>query len=390
MKVALIAHEGGGIASVSYGLAKNLSKRRICATIFTGTPHSTRRITKLSEYLEIVRLPILDFPPRAIWFQALNFKSLLKSLKSYDIIHCVSPDASFVLTFYRKQLGKPFVATIHGSPRASQKAFINQPISSWTVGDFGYHILEFPLHEFSVNAILERSDHISVCSFSVLDELKAYKSADFNKISVIYNGVDFDEIESVQSSLAEKEHELSIIFAGRLFWMKGVTFLLEAFKLVRKKFPKAHLSILGKGPLERRIKNYAADVGLKENVTYMGYLPHTKLIAETKRSDVVVFPSLYEAQSMFILEAMACRKPVVTFDLPVMHETISHGKNGLMAQTRNVKDLSEKICLLLSDEKLRLELGKNAYLYAKEKHDLVRQVDKYLKVYEEIGGDAPD
>jgi len=115
-----------------------------------------------------------------------------------------------------------------------------------------------------------------------------------------------------------------------------------------------------------------------------GRIPHKDLIAEIKRSALVVVPSLYEAQPMIALEAMACKKPLVAFSYPFAREIIKNGHNGLLAQARDVKNLSEKIRSLLLDKKLRWKLGRNAYDYVRREHNWDIQINKYLKVYRKV------
>jgi 1,4-alpha-glucan branching enzyme len=386
MKVALITHEGGGIASVSYGLARSLAKKEVDTTIFTeatiSTPPGTER---QSNYLQIVRLPTIRFPPRSIWFQALSYQKLSKMLKEYDVIHGVSPEASFMFAILRRKLNKPFIGTIHTSPRVIQRIFLNQPFSSWTLSDLGYHVVEFPFHDFSISRILADSDHTTFCSWSVFEECKAYGTLGFKKTSVIYNGIDLGEIESIPdlpSSKNVSENRLSIMFAGRLFWFKGVTFLLEAFREVRKNFPNVYLKIFGRGPLQGRVKKFISESGLEGHADYLGYVDRKSMLSELKKSDIVCYPSLYEAQPIFALEAMTCGKPVLMFDFPFAREIISNMNNGLLAKPSNVTDLSEKMQMLLSDSDLRQRLGENALISARNKHNWDVQSEEYLKIYE--------
>ncbi|NWG11507.1 glycosyltransferase family 4 protein [Candidatus Bathyarchaeota archaeon] len=383
MKVALISHEGGGISSVAHGLAQSLAKKKIETAIFTGTLARNCHTEKVNDYLEIVRLPILDFPPRSFWFQILNIRKLSKLLKDYTVIHGVSPDASFMFTSYKKKLEKPLIATIHGSPRAIQKVFVNSPISSWNLGDFGYNIIEFPLHEFTISRILSKSDHVVVCSFTTLEELKTYKALDLKKTSVIYNGVNFDEIEKTKQLPNNNTNDLTIVFAGRLFWTKGIAYLLKAFQIIRQNFRNVHLKIFGKGPLEQRVRSFITEADLNSCVSFHGHIPHRNLIAEVKTADIVVLPSLYEAQPIFALEAMACKKPLVVFNVPYAREIISDRKTGLLAKVHDVNDLSNKIQTLISDKNLRERMGEDAYNYVRRKHDWNVLVKSYLRVYRE-------
>jgi len=383
MKVALISSEGGGISSVCYGLAYNLAKRKISTTVFTGTSEN-RRIVKMNEYLNVMHLPFFDFPPRNVWFQLRNFRLLSKTLRDYTLVHGVSPGASAIFSFFKRKLKKPFVATIHTVYRGALRAFMNTPLFSWSFSDFGFHVLEHPWHEFVVRACLANSDHIVACSFNTFDGLRAnYKNLPTDRVSVICNGINFEEIDGVEIRDENKNdgNSLSIVFAARLFWLKGAIYALRALKLLTQDFRDLRMKVFGKGPEEYRIKKFISNAGLENNVLFQGFVPHRNLMAEIKKSDLVVVPSLYEAQPMVALEAMACKKPVVAFDVPFAREIIEDGHNGLLAQAYDVQDLSYKIRLLLSDKKLRLGLGQNAYKYVKREHNWDTQAEKYLEVY---------
>lgn len=379
--MALISNEGGGISAVSKGIGTSLSKRKIYTTIFTGATRSNPRSERLNEYLKIVYLPNLDFPPRTIWFQAQNIKKIFRDFDC-SVIHGVSPDASFALTFLKKQLAKPYVATIHDPIRTRQRDFVNQPFNSWTVREFSYFVLEYPLNFYAIRRALQDSDHATFCSYAVQRDIETCISLDYTRTSVIYNGVNFDEIDGLKISQDENKTDISIVYAGRLYWSKGAMFLLHAFDRLKNDLKNVRLQIFGRGPLESRIDSFISKSGLTGRVTRVGYVPRTQLISEMKKSDIVVFPSLSEAQSIFMLEAMACKKPLIAFDLPFAREVLSNMKTGLLTKPGDIADLSEAIKLLARDEKLRLRLGEAAYDNVKKNHDWDKQTELYLEVYE--------
>jgi glycosyltransferase involved in cell wall biosynthesis len=243
--------------------------------------------------------------------------------------------------------------------------------------------LEFPFIDYSHQRILSSSDHVVFCSQTTLRELSTYKKIDVDRSSVIYNGVDLDEVEGVKESQVEESEDISIIFAGRLFYAKGILLLLEAFNRI-KDARNIRLNIFGKGPMQHQISKFILSHGLKDKVSCRGYVPHMSLIREMQKSDILVLPSLCEAQPMIILEAMACSKPVVAFDLPFSREIISNMNNGVLAEAYDVGSLSEKIELLASDERLRRRIGRAGYDHVRKNHSWDIQIDKYLKVYEEV------
>lgn len=391
MKVALISHEFppytfGGVATVCRGLAHSLSRKGIDTTIFCG--RSKRIIAeKLNDCLKVIRLPCIDMPPRALWFQLQNFRTFSHLLQSYEIIHSLIPDYSLLFLHLKQKLGRPLVTSIHGVPLPELKTFINSPTSFWTSEDVGYSVLEYPLHDFLLKIALANSDHIFTCSYTTFDDLRSlYKTSKLSNISVIHNGICFDEIDNIgsNSDAQDEQEERYIVFAGRLYWIKGIIHLLEAFKIVARNFPDLSLKIFGRGPLEGEIRKMALDAGLEEKILIKGYIPRKKLIEEVKGADLVVLPSLIEANPMFALEAMACRRPVIAFNYPFMREIIVNMHNGILAKPASIADISEKISLVLSDENLRSELGKNAYEYVRKNHDWDILIEKYIKVYTEI------
>jgi glycosyltransferase involved in cell wall biosynthesis len=386
LRVALISNEGGGISSVCRGLASSLSKKGVPTTIFTES-RTKYEVETVNDFLEIIRLPIIHFPPRSLWYQLRHFRLLSNLLKEYGVVHGVSPDASVLFSFYKNKLKKPFVVTIHTVYAPAQKVFLNTPILSWTLSDFALHVVEHPWHEFVTRSVLTNSDHIVACSFNTLNELRAtYGNLPTDRISVICNGIDFDEIDSVRIDDYDNNHNnnISMVFAGRLFWTKGVFHLLRAMETLSLDLKNLRLKIFGTGPQEHKIRRFISDRGLKDVVLLKGRVPHKQLIAEIKRSDLLVLPSFHEAQPMVALEAMACKKPVVAFNTPFAHEIIRDGYNGLLAKAFDPRDLSDKIYMLLLDKKLSLKLARNAYSYVKLKHNWNFQADQHLKIYESL------
>lgn len=382
MKIALISHEGGGISSVTSGLARGLYRRGIDVTVFTGLTKAAMAKKKNDEDYKFVYLPIPDLFPRNMWFQILNHNKLINYLQEFDVVHGVSPYASLGQTFFKGKTGKPFVSTLHDSHRYSRQAFLNQPSSSWTLSEIAYNFGAFPLYDYTLNRVIDHSDKVVMCSYSLLAKFAAYRKIDYGKVSVIQNGVDFEQIDSLSEQLAQMNKDVSILFAGRLFWTKGSLMLLNAFEKLCKNHDNVHLTIYGKGPLKSVLEKYVECSNLKSKVSLPGFIPHKKMLSEIKKCDIVAFPSIAEAQPMFILESMACKKPVVAFDLPFAREVIDDMNTGVLAKPQDLDDLAKKLGLLVADVGLRKKIGQSAYDYVKRLHNWDIQIEKYLKVYQ--------
>jgi glycosyltransferase involved in cell wall biosynthesis len=364
-----------------------LSKLGVQTTIYLSSK-TKHAITTKNENFKIETLPILNYPPKSIWFLARYFRTIPKMLAQYDIIHAMNPELGMAYTLSRPQTKSPFLTTLHGSDRAYLKAFIGTPIKNWTRSDFVFHVLELPLHEFATKRCVAKSEKVIVPSLATLNELKISGHLDISKLCTIPNGINFDEIdnEGTRQNLDANQQtsELTVIYAGRLFWMKGITYVLDAYSVLRQQFKNLRLRIFGKGPLANDVSRLIRDRGFSNSIHFGGFLPHGRLIEEVKAADVVLFPSLYESQPVFALEAMACRKPIIAFDLPSTREIIQNNKTGLLAKKGNLEDLCNKASQVLEDMDFRQRLGQNGYEYVKKNHDWNEQAKKYLKVYEEL------
>jgi glycosyltransferase involved in cell wall biosynthesis len=386
LKVALLSPEYpplsiGGISAVCYDLSMNLSRQGVHATVFCGKSDKLT-VEKVNDNLRVVRMPLLGFPPKHLWFQIQNLSPLLKMLKEFDVVHNVDPRGAFLAYFGRK-LHKPFVTHVHGSGYGETKVFLRSPVSCWTLGDFVYEILEYPMNEYLTNMCLRNSDHLVVCSTNRVEEMKRRnRDLDFTKVSVIYNGIDFEKIDS--KGVVTEEKGNSVLYWGRLYYNKGILQLIKAISLVKKEFSNVLLDVCGKGPLETKIRVLLRKLDLEGSVYIHGYVSEKDLTEKIRTASVVALPSLYEGQPIAALEAMAYKKPVIMYDFPFAREYITDWHNGLLAKGGDVKDFAQRICAVLWDKKLRLKLGQNGYEHVKKNHSWTTLICKYVDLYNDL------
>lgn len=340
------------------------------------------QIEQHSEYLKVVRLPCFDFAPRYFWFQLQNLRTLLTLTKDCTILHGVNPISSVICAYLRRKTKIPFVITHHDHQLKALKIFVKSAFSEWTFGDFNIFVTSYPLQDISIKICLNNSDHIIVPGFSTLEYMKRiYRNLDIEKTSVIYNGVNFNQIDRIDNGPAQDA--MTIIYYGQLLSRKGILHLIRSFSILIRDFPDLRLEIFGTGPLKDRILELVSKLDLQNAVGIHGYVPYPRLISEIRKAGVVVLPSLHEVGPWIAaLEAMACKKPLVTFDLPFTREFVSNMHNAVLAQAEDVTDLAEKIGLVLKDEKLRRRLSQNAHDYVRKEHDWDRLVERYIDIYE--------
>ena len=127
---------------------------------------------------------------------------------------------------------------------------------------------------------------------------------------------------------------------------------------------ECRLLIIGDGPERHNLMHLADELGIKESVDFLGAIPHKNIAEYIALADIAVIPSIVEASSIFMLEAMAMCKPVVATGAWGLEEIIN-GKNGVLTDAEH---LGEEIAVLLSDERRLKEIGKNARRYVIENH----------------------
>lgn len=111
-----------------------------------------------------------------------------------------------------------------------------------------------------------------------------------------------------------------LLHVGSLSPVKDQTLLLDALSRVTSRLPDVHLHVVGTGPLRASLERQAATLGLTSHVTFHGHVPHDRLPAYYRTSDLVVVSSRFESQSMVVLEAAACGVPVVGTAVGILPE----------------------------------------------------------------------
>jgi len=178
------------------------------------------------------------------------------------------------------------------------------------------------------------------------------------EIHVTFNGVDV----SVFKPMSGFERDNVVFSWGGLYPRKGFDLLIYAIALLRKKYREDVICrIAGKGFFEKELENIIRKLKLENVVVLLGEVSERELIKEINKARVVVIPSLIEGFCLTIVEAMACRKPVIAWDLPPMNEIIVHNYNGFLVKPFDIERLANYIRLLLHNKDFREKLASNAF-----------------------------
>jgi glycosyltransferase involved in cell wall biosynthesis len=212
-----------------------------------------------------------------------------------------------------------------------------------------------------------------------------------HKIRIIPNGLDLSqfEVNLNKSDLIEKYPQLKdkkiVLFLSRINWIKGLDILIPSFAKLYKEDKNCHLLIAGKDDgdgYEKKARQWVSVYGLSDAVTFAGLLTGRDKFMAFYGSDVFVLPSYSEGLPTAVIEAMACRLPVVVSDKVGMYREISEYNAGIIVET-NVDSLYKGMKTLLENPKLREELSRNGKRMVYDLYDINNVADKMIKVYEE-------
>ena len=106
-----------------------------------------------------------------------------------------------------------------------------------------------------------------------------------------------------------------ILYAGRFIDSKGMHLGLRAFARLIEAGPEARLTMVGRGPVERRWRKLAEDLGIAANVEWLPWQDHGAMANLYAGHDVLLFPALHDSGGMVVLEAMNQGLPVVCLKL---------------------------------------------------------------------------
>lgn len=173
------------------------------------------------------------------------------------------------------------------------------------------------------------------------------------RVRVIYNGIPTDALAAAEpADLGLPPDALAVGFVGRLENRKGVRELLAAWPRVAASVPRAHLVVVGKGPLEDEVRRACAD---GPRATWLGY--REKVGPVMKALDLLAVPSHWEGFGLVAAEALAAGTPVVASTASSLPEVVRDGIDGLLVPPRDADALAAALVELCTDAGRRARMA---------------------------------
>jgi len=204
-----------------------------------------------------------------------------------------------------------------------------------------------------------------------------------NKVVVIPNGVDIN-LFSPQASEGEYTSSKTILYVGSMMPEDGIDYLIRAFSILDRE-NQLNLVIIGDGPERLHLFELVRRLNLGKKVTFHRYVHHDLIPEYIRDAYATVGPLRLSLINRYtiptkLLEYFACGKPVVSSQ--VSRDILINGFNGFVVKKTTPENIAEKLSVLIEDEKLTAQMGKNARQLVVEKYDwekIITQIEKEIR-----------
>jgi glycosyltransferase involved in cell wall biosynthesis len=230
--------------------------------------------------------------------------------------------------------------------------------------------------------VIPRIPHIIVQSHFTADLIKERTKS---KIHIVLEGIELKKTPQFQSHTLLSESP-DIFIAVRFRKLKGIDILIKAVPTVIKSIPDLKLYIAGSGEEEEKLKSMVKDLGLESHVNFLGYISNEEEISRYyKACKIVVVPSRWDVEPFAPLDGAVWGKPAIVSEM-CNSSLVEDGKTGFVVKSEDVEGLASKIVELLTNDKLREEMGKAAMEKVKE-YDWSKIADRIVKIYKDVIAD---
>ena len=284
-------------------------------------------------------------------------KRLKKKMRELvpDIIVCTRLD--YLRDLIRIKGGVPLVFESHSSR-----------LSSRFEGDG----LLRRLHVWYLQSAVRKAQMVVALTKGDADEWKKLTP----RVCVIPNVVHLNDSGTYSDCMAK-----SVIYVGRFCRQKDIGTLLQIWGMVSQRHSEWQLHIYaGYGELQEALLGKIDQM----NARIIVHGPTGKIHEEYMKSSILLLTSFYEPFGLVLPEAMSCGLPVVSFDCPYgPADIITDGVDGFLIRNRNTEDFADKVCSLIEDIDMRIQMGR-AGLHSSKRFSVENIMPLWKSLFERI------
>ncbi len=326
----------------------------------------------------------IRFPKRMLALSPLLFFSAFLAFtklvikKKPDILHAqwILPNG-FIAALVSMVTGVPLLIQLHGSDVfTAEKNALFRHMTRFAASQADYIVSPSP-------DLVERLGRIGI------------DTGEFGLVpNTVESGFSTDVSDADTARLRKKlgipEGTTVVLAMGRMVYVKGFNYLLEAFQKVTQECNDATLVLAGGGVLFDEMKELAQRLGISGRVVMPGAVMRNEVPVYFKLADMFVIPSIrhesgaVDGLPVVIPEAMAAGLPIIASNVGGIPVLVRDGKNGVLVCERDAGELANAMTRLIDDPGLRQEYGRRSRLVIEDSVNYDAVAAHFSNLYEEI------
>jgi glycosyltransferase involved in cell wall biosynthesis len=205
---------------------------------------------------------------------------------------------------------------------------------------------------------------------------------DLPGVQIIPNGVDITRFQPAPERSNIDRQAKTVVCVSKARYEKGLDVLLQAWNIVHKSVPEAHLIIVGNGPIQPQLEQMANALNITQSVEFAGL--QIDIPAQLHRGSIGILPSRWEGMPNALLEAMASGLACIATRVSGSEDVIQPGVNGLLVKSEDYQDMAQALITLLQSQKLTQQYGAAAHMLIEQSYTLDHVLNMYTQLYRNL------
>ncbi|MCC6371043.1 MAG: glycosyltransferase, partial [Bacteroidia bacterium] len=253
-------------------------------------------------------------------------------------------------------------------------------ISSW-----GTDVMKFPKKNFVAKSILKYNFKHADLLCATSHTIKSYiAQVTKQEVTVIPFGIDLEVFTPKTVTPLFNENDFVIGSIKPLESLYNIDVLIKSFATASQQCPELKLLIIGEGQEENALKKLSEELGLGEKIKFTGRIPFEQISNYYNAINVLANISEYESFGVSVIEAMACKKPVIVTNVGGLAEIVKDDSLGIKVDIRNEAQTTEAILKLVKNTQLYSDLANNARIHVEENYNWANNLNNMIEIYNNL------
>ena len=226
---------------------------------------------------------------------------------------------------------------------------------------------------------------VCISDFARSQLMALVEEAHWPKLQVVHCGISPPHAQPSPPPARERPR---LLYVARLVPEKGHAVLMRALTILRARGHDAELVLVGDGPGRARLEALACELGLSDRLTFAGAVAHEQMPRQYAACSVFCLPSFSEGVPVVLMEAMACRVPVVASAVGGVRELVHDNSTGLLVSPGRPDQLAKAIARLLEHHELRERLGEAGRAHVLREFDVEHSAAALEGIFEGLAAEG--